>query len=222
LEKNSDAPRNFLSLGKAANINFASGSYYIFDNKVFRGSDIVKLDPSESPVEIEGQITFFSPHGLSRNIQNIENQNLFYSNMNIRVFSPEEIVDALGKILILDLENLENMDDLINKIKDEKKYKAILVRSYGLGNVPYPIKNAIENVSSEKIILNISRGLVSETSDRYTTSLGYVNKKSKYKVLSGHKMNKSVAIAFLTRVILEELSHTEAHTLLQKYQKERY
>ncbi|MEK7063565.1 MAG: helix-turn-helix domain-containing protein, partial [Patescibacteria group bacterium] len=48
-EPNSDAPKNFRDLAQATHLPLQPGAYYIFDHTIFKGGDIVKVDPNENP-----------------------------------------------------------------------------------------------------------------------------------------------------------------------------
>jgi L-asparaginase/Glu-tRNA(Gln) amidotransferase subunit D len=225
-EPNSDAPRNFLNLAKAANFQLSPGAYYVFDNKFFLGSDIAKIDPSENPTEIDGSITFYSPHRLSKSLQNFSINNP--SNKHKKEvgslpehYSPVQILKKLNRILVICLENLTSIDDEIIKIKNVKKYDAILIESFALGNAPNPIKKALSEIAGKKLILNISRCLVADTSNRYSSSLEQINTNSESQIMSGGKMSKSVGLALLTRILLEEMTNDQASKLLTKYKNSR-
>lgn len=226
LEKGSDAPRNFYDLAHATRLPLLPGAYYIFNRTIYKGGDFVKVDPDETPANLEGQLTFFAPHrthtrvgflgeGTVRRSEHTVNKAL------LPKYSTEEIFDAINSIATINLGSLNDIDSTIERILDPN-YPGVVIVSHAPGNTPYPIRNAvIEAVKKGKLVINVSRCISSLVNDRYYMSLSNIEerelKNEKARVIDGGRLSSGVAKAVLTRALLEKLNQEKTQKLVQSY-----
>jgi L-asparaginase/Glu-tRNA(Gln) amidotransferase subunit D/transcriptional regulator with XRE-family HTH domain len=222
-EKHSDAPANFNFLAQATQFDLAKGAYYLFNNNIFIGGDLVKIDPSENPVSIEGMHTFFAPHGTSTNLLNMRN----FSKLNPRKpstlanYDPIELFESLNQILTIDLGDQNDIDDIVATIRSDK-YRAIILKSHGLGNAPHIISEALKQALDDgKYVINISRTLIGETSGRYQTSLFHSKSLPEGMLIDGKTLNAQTARAFALLAILEDWTIDTLQSEIEKYVKFR-
>lgn len=227
-EEKSDAPDNFNNLALVAHANLKPGAYFIFNQTVYSGADVVKIDPRENPRRmVEGLQTFYAPQATDINITFLKvtknnYQQTNYQASNLPNWRSKEIFTAMNKVVTVDLGDQNSLDHEIKKIRDTQ-YKAILIKSHGLGNTLNPIRLAIiEAIKNGKLVLNVSRCLLSKVSKRYYVSLGSINnrelKHSKNKIiLDGGELNHFSGRSILVRALLEKRSQKQTQELINKY-----
>lgn len=228
-EWNSDAPKNFSDLVKLAGANLPAGAYWVFGGFLYRASDLVKIDPLESR-KIENYSTFFAPRLTARYTKKVIAENhIFYpisgtaapNNHISQKITTESLFDALTQVEILDIGNQSNTANDVVQILN-KNCKAIIVASHSLGNASNPIRYACTQAAlNGKLVLIVSRSLIGEVNERYTTSLLGINGKELMgtgkHIISGHRLNKNVAKAIMTRAIQDDLNQKQAQTLINSY-----
>jgi L-asparaginase/Glu-tRNA(Gln) amidotransferase subunit D len=232
-EWNSDAPKNFSDLFQLAGVHLPAGSYWIFGSHLYRASDMLKIDPTESR-RIENFTTFFAPRLTSRHTKKMIGENSLFNiekgasvmeDHPIKSLTTQKLFNAMNEIEVIDLGSLNPVHEDVAKILDPKK-KAVIIAAHALGNANNPIKNAVIEASRNgKIVLVIDKSLLGVVNGRYAAGLIWVNNNSladgKYLVLSGHKMNKATARAILTRALVENFNQHETQQLINSYCESR-
>ena len=223
-EENSDAPQNFHDLAQATHLPLQPGAYYIFDRTIFKGGDVVKVDPNEHPTSLEGMMTFFAPQRTHARVGVLETGSIRRESHGgvhgpIISYSAERIFTAMNSVYTV---NLGDMPDMDAAVKDMENAKAIVVVSHALGNTPYPIRRAvIDAVRAGKPVINVSRALMGNTNERYYVSLGSVNerelKDTDFTVIEGGRLSNRTAKALLVRALLEGRDQTSTNALVQQY-----
>lgn len=229
-EKNSDAPANFHDVAKVVHLPLPTGAYYVFHRTVYRGGDIVKIDPSEEPRNIEGLITFFAPHQTTLKIdfsKPTADVTVAQTNADtLKLFTTEKLYEVMNKIVTIDLGDMNAIDDEVAKILSPQ-YLGVIIESHALGGVPVPIREAvIKAVKAGKLVLNVSRSLIGETNTRYYASLLGVNNNELLnesgKVLNGGKLSQRVGKAILSRALVEGRGQEEAQRLIEEFLGRRF
>ncbi|MBI5470451.1 helix-turn-helix domain-containing protein [Candidatus Kaiserbacteria bacterium] len=226
-ETHSDAPQNFHDLAFATHLPLMPGAYYIFNKTIYRGGDLIKVDPKEEPSTLEGMITFFAPQRTQTRIGYLQAQTRNPgSSRKLVTYSSKKIFDAMNSIVTIDLGDNNPIEHEVAKILDPR-FPSVIVKSHALGNAPNPIRNAVKAaILKGKSVMNVSRCLMGETDDRYYVSLSNLNKrelaKSSKKVLEGGKLNHMTAKAILTRALLEKRSQKETQELIDAYSKRTF
>jgi L-asparaginase/Glu-tRNA(Gln) amidotransferase subunit D len=232
-EWNSDAPKNFIDLTQVVGANLPAGAYWIFGSHIYRASDFVKIDPLESR-RIENYTTFFSPRLTARYTKKVVEENHIFrthlgnsapKNHVLQKINTTNLYHAITQVGIVDLGDQRNTHQDFLEILDDRT-KAVIIAAHSLGNVNNPIKYAcVQAALKGKLIIVVSRSLIGEVNERYAASLLGVNEKdllgSGKFVLSGHKMNKNVAKAVVTRAILEGFDQRQTQTLINTYCESR-
>lgn len=230
-EKNSDAPQNIYDTAYATHLNLLPGAYYVFHGSVYRGGDIVKIDPSEEPKSVEGQTTFFAPHRTQTKVgyfspQKVDNGFDFKNIDSLKMYSSKQLFDKFNAVVSVDLGDNNPIDHEVSKILSEKN-EAVIIKSHALGNVPSPIrKAAIEAVKRGKLIINVSRCLIGQINDRYYVSLSSANKRElkndNNMIINGGKLNQKTAKALMIRALLEKRDQKRTKQLVDKYSERTY
>lgn len=232
-EWNSDAPKNFVDLFQIAGAHLPAGGYWVFGSHLYRASDMLKIDPTESR-RIENYTTFFAPRLTSRYTKKVIGENsLFHPSKGSSVSKSHPIAslttlglfDAMHQIDVVDLGSLNSVHDDVEKILDPKK-KAVIIAAFALGNANNQIKHAAAEAAKQgKLVLAIDKSLLGVVNGRYEAGLIWVNSQelagSKHRILSGYRMNKATARAILTRAIIENCSQEKAQQLITRYCESR-
>lgn len=234
-ESNSDAPQNFVDLGRVARVDLVSGAYWVFQGNLYRASDLVKIDPEETR-RFEDQSTFLAPHKTNESIDNLLDRNgtpkVAHSpaayivpqlNHVIHSVSIERLYGALQRIRVYDLGD-QNPGGLLEHYIHDPCIKAIIVAGHSLGNVDNLTRSdLIEAARNGKLVIGTSRTLISATSDTYAASMFSANRNtmelsaSGMIIISAHKLNKATARALVVRALLEELDQVETQKLFDRY-----
>ncbi len=232
-EWNSDAPKNFSDLFHLVHAHLPTGVYWVFASHLYRASDMVKIDPLETR-RIENYSTFFSPRLTARHVKKVVGENnVFYTEQGIspdqshisKKTNTKRLYDAMNEVYTVDLSNQNSVDEEIEKILDSK-HKAIIIATHSLGNVSNPIRFACQKAAEDgKLIFIVSRSLIGEVNERYAASLlrantDYLLSKGK-QLISGYKLNKSVARALAIRALDENLSQQQTQELVNIYCQSR-
>lgn len=232
-EWNSDAPKNFVDLLQLAGAHIPAGSYWVFASHVYRASDMLKIDPTESR-RIENFTTFFAPRLTSRYTKKLIGENsLFHPSHGapvggdhpIRRLTTQKLFGALDAIDIVDLGSLNPIHDDVAKIVDPNK-KAVIVAAFALGNANNHIKKAVAHAAKNgKIVVVIDKSLLGVVQGRYEAGLLWVNTNelagSKHTVLSGHRLGKATAKAIVARALVEGCSQQATQELIIRYCESR-
>lgn len=232
VEKDSDAPRNFLDLSRLANLDVPPGGYWVFQGNLYTASDVIKIDPGEDR-RIEEQSTFHSPH--RKNIKMADAVNLFkrvdpntrsapsQEHITHRI-SVEKLYDALESIYNPDLGKKDSVPRIVIPGIRNPLNKAVIISAHSLGNTSNGIRNAcIKEARGGKLIAGISRTLVSATNEEYASSLFGANTneaelgKTGKRIIYGHKLNSSVANALMVRALIAKLDQEQTQTLFTTY-----
>lgn len=229
-EVDSDAVVNFYELMVASHMSLKPGAYYVYNHHIYNGVDFLKIDPSEHPKNLEGMMTFYSPHGTQINLNFLDSENSAttikqYNSKGIREWSAKEIYKAMNRVITINLTNQNPIDEEIDKIKSQNS-SAVLIEAHALGNVPFPIrKAAVEAAEKGKKVMVISRCLVGKVTNRYFMALINANsnelKSSDNKILNGKKLNALTSRAILIRSILENRDSSEIQDLIDKLSYQR-
>ena len=232
-EWNSDAPKNFSDMIQLAGANLPTGAYWIFGSHVYRASDFLKIDPLETR-RIENYSTFFAPRLTARYARKvIEENHVFHlhpgqeapKNHISQKTSVESLFQAMEAVETIDLGDQNPIYKDVERIIN-KDTKAIILAAHSLGNVSGPIKYAcIEAVKNGKLVILVSRTLIGYVNERYGSGLLRINANelsgSGKQLISGHKMNKYIARAIVTRAIEEKLNQKETQELINSYCESR-
>ncbi len=224
-ESNSDAPVNFNDLAKIVHFPLPAGAYYVFNHTIYSGGDIVKIDPSEEPRNIEGLITFFAPHQTTLKISDLAQiasapVQLKHAE-TLKLFTSKKLYEVMNSIVTIDLGDVNAIDDEVAKILSPK-YPGVIIESHALGGVPAPIRKAvITAVKAGKLVLNVSRSLIGATNTRYSVSLLGINNNELLnepgKVLNGGKLSQRAGKAILSRALMEGRGQEESQGLIGEY-----
>lgn len=228
-EWNSDAPKNFSDLVKLAGVNLPAGAYWIFAGHLYRASDFVKIDPLEIR-RIENYSTFFAPRLTARYTKKVIAENHIFhpesgtaalKNHISQKVTTGNLYDALTQVEIVDVGNQSNVSNEIAQILN-KNYKGIVISAHGLGNVNNVVRYAcVQAVLSGKLVMIVSRSLIGEVNERYAVGLLSINGKELMgtgkHIISGHRLNKNVAKAIMTRAIQENLDQKKTQILINSY-----
>jgi L-asparaginase/Glu-tRNA(Gln) amidotransferase subunit D len=230
-EKQSDAPANFHNLAASTHLPLHPGAYYIFHQTLYKGGDIIKVDPNEDPTSLEGMMTFFAPQRTQTKIGFLQNglRQAHHTNLKKSIdypYSAEALYETINSVITINLGDLNSISNEIEKILNPQ-YKAILIQSHALGNTPNTIKKTSEEALKQgKLVINCSRCLISNTSERYGASLSSLNqrelKNSPNKILSAKKLNNRIAKALLVRALLEKRDQSETQKLIDSYIKRTF
>ncbi len=220
-EAHSDAPQNFSDAAQAARMHLPAGAYYIFNNFIYRGSDMVKIDPHEDPQSLEGMVTFFSPHRTQKNLKNDTLKSMAKAQIESSSWSASQINTALQQIVTLDLGHANPIELEVKKLEDPS-FKAVIIAAHALGNASLPIRRAVlKAVRENKLVMVVSRCLIGETSDRYSASLTSVNTRElvdeKVLLINGKKLGVFAARGILLRALLEEKNQAQTQEFVDKY-----
>ncbi|MBD3245134.1 MAG: helix-turn-helix domain-containing protein [Candidatus Moranbacteria bacterium] len=229
-EPKSDALVNFYELMVASHMQLKPGAYYVYNHHIYQGVDFLKIDPSEHPKKLEGMMTFYAPHSTQTNLNFLDTENNFgavkKNNRAIRCFSAKEIFRAMNQVITINLANQNPLEEEISKITHKTKYKAVIIESHALGNVPFPIRRAaVKAVKMGKKVIVVSRCLVGKITNRYFMAIINTNnnelRKSSNKILNGHKLNSLSARAIMVRSILEKKDSEQTQDLIDKLSYQR-
>lgn len=226
-EWNSDAPKNFSDLIQLAGAHLPSGAYWVFGSHLYRASDMLKIDPTESR-RIENFTTFLAPRLTSQFTKKVIGENPLHhptkgqkvkQDHPISTLTGEKLFDALNAIETVDLGNLNAVYDDVERITSNKK--AVIVSGFALGNGSNPIKKAIIQASQKgKIVIITDRTLLGVVSGRYEAGLIWAGN-GQVRAISGHKMGQSAARAVLVRAIVQQLDSAKTQELINKYCESR-
>ncbi len=232
-EWNSDAPKNFSDMLQLTGAHIPAGSYWVFGSHLYRASDMLKLDPTESR-RIENFSTFFSPRLTSRHTKKVIGENaLFHANKDysahpnhpLHNLTTQKLYDALNAIEIVDLGNLNPIQEDVARIADPDK-KAVIIAAFALGNANNLIKKAAAGAAKQgKIVIVVDKSLLGVVNERYEAGLLSVNRGelagSKHLLISGHRMSKATARAVVARALVEGLDQSQAQDLVINYCESR-
>jgi len=232
----SDAPRNFVHAAKLANRDLPPGGYWVFQENLYSASDVVKIDPLEDR-PIEGQTTFHSPHQKNVSILSALKQYGPAQWDARKAPSPEHVIhkvtaenlyDALESIYNPDLGKKDSVSATLRPGIRNPKHKAVVISTHSLGNTSNGIRDVcIKEAYGGKLIVGISRTLISATNEEYAASLFGVNQNPRElggtgkMVIYGHKLNSSVANALIVRALIEKLDQTQTQELFTQYAQSR-
>lgn len=237
VEASSDAPQNFLDTARLTHWNLQTGAYWVFQRNIYKASDLVKIDPTESR-SIENQSTFYSPHGQNIHTESGLLKRYGSSKWEDRKVPPkshivhrigvENLYDALEGIYNPDLGRKDSIPRIVIPGIRDPKNKAIVIAAHSLGNTSNGIRNAcIKEARKGKLIAGVSRTLVGATNEEYAASLFGANRNSDELggtgniIVYGHKLNSSVANALMVRALLENFNQTQTQDLFTKYAQSR-
>ena len=232
-EWNSDAPKNFSDLFQLAGAHLPAGSYWVFGSHLYRASDMLKIDPTESR-RIENFTTFFAPRLTSRYAKKAIGENALFAppsvdalpkNHALHALSTEKLYDALDAIDIVDLGNLNPVQEDMQRIIDPSK-KAVIIAAFALGNASNLIKKAaLEATRKGKIVVIVDKSLLGVVSERYEAGLIGLNRRSlansKHALISGQRMSKATARAVVSRALVEGLDQPQTQELIIRYCESR-
>lgn len=232
-EWNSDAPKNFSDMIQLAGANLPSGCYWVFGSHVYRASDFLKIDPLETR-RIENYSTFFAPRLTARYAKKvIEENHVFHLHPGHEAWqdhisqktSMQSLFDAMQTVDTIDLGDQNPIDNDAERIMS-KDTKAIVLAAHSLGNVSGPIKYAcVEAVKNGKLVILVSRTLIGYVNERYGSSLLRINAEelsgTGKQLIAGHKMNKYICRAIVTRAVEEKLNQKETQELINAYCESR-
>lgn len=223
-------------------IDRISGAFLVFDGKVHWGADVIKVDPLARTKDDEEEM-FFSPaqrarvdyrdlpksgvpvksiyHGDSPAENWTKICSLPSENHITRKLSMFELYDAMNNVDVVDLGDQNPVWNQVQTILDPGK-KAIIVETHGLGNANNLIKSACSEAARQgKTIMIISRTLFGEVIPTDVQALTDVNNKelqgTNKRVITGHRLNKATARAFLERALLEGLDQKKTQGLVDFY-----
>lgn len=237
IEAGSDAPQNFLDTGRIAHWDLPVGAYWIFQRNLYKASDLVKIDPTESR-RIEMQSTFHSPHEQNIYIESVSLKNFGAAKWELRKAPPashiihrvsvEALYDAMESIYNPDLGRKDSIPRIVIPGIRDPQNKGVVIAAHSLGNTGNGVRNAcIQEARKGKLIAGISRTLVGATNEEYAASLFGANRipdelgGSGKIIIYGHKLNSAVANALMVRALLEKLDQHQAQGLFSKYAKSR-
>lgn len=234
-EAGSDAPENFVNLGKLAHIDLNSGAYWVFQGNIYRASDFVKIDPQESRL-IEKQSTFHSPHEKQQTIGGVlsigrkaewESRQAPQPEHAVHKLTAESLYDAAESVYTDDLGSGNSIPKFMKAYYDPEN-KAIVVGAHSLGNVDNARRRDAVNIAKTgKLVIDVSRTLIGAVSEEYAASLLSANRNPQELggtgkiIISAHKLNKAVSHALAARAILEGLDQVQTQKLFDDYARSR-
>lgn len=225
-EENSDAPQNFHDLAQATHLPLQPGAYYVFDRTIFKGGDITKVDPNENPTSLEGLTTFFAPQRTHARVGVLETGAIRRENHSgltgpVLTYSAVDVFDTMNSVYTLNLGDMPDMDDAARAVANEST-KGLVVVSHALGNVPDSARRiALDAARAGKLVINVSRALMGNTSERYYVALGSANERelkgTDTLILDGGRLSNRSAKALLVRALLEKRSQQSTKELVEAY-----
>ena len=237
VEASSDAPQNFLDTARITHWNLPVGAYWVFQRNLYKASDLVKIDPTESR-RIEMQSTFHSPHEQNIYIESVSLKNFEPAQWELRKAPPEShivnkisvenLYDAMESIYNPDLGRKDSIPRIVIPGIRNPRNKGVVIAAHSLGNTGNGVRNAcVQEARKGKLIAGISRTLVGATNEEYAASLFGANRApeelggSGKVIIYGHKLNSAVANALMVRALLENLDQSQAQALFTKYAQSR-
>lgn len=225
-EAHSDAPRDFHDLVQATHLPLQPGAYYIFDRTVFKGGDITKVDPSENPTSLEGMLTFFAPQRTHARLGVLETGAIRRENHKgltgpAFTYSAEDMFNAMNAVFTVNLGDMPDINETLPLIRDASN-KAVIIVSHALGNIPDPIRRAaLDAAKAGKLVMNVSRSLMGDTTNRYYVALGSANERelkgTNFRILEGGRLSNRAAKALLVRALLEKRDQEATAKLVESY-----
>ena len=120
--------------------------------------------------------------------------------------------------------DLGNQNDISNEVKQilDPNRKAVVIAAHSLGNASNPIRHAcVQAALLGKLVMIVSRTLIGEVNERYAASILGADSRELIgtgkQIISGHKLNKNVAKALLTRAVQEKLDQKKTQALVNLY-----
>src|SRR3989338_1924888 len=236
VEAGSDAPQNFLDAARLANRDLPPGAYWVFQGNLYKGSDVIKVDPTESRL-IEQQSTFHSPHQHNIPIASVskeygparwEARKSPSESHIVHKITVENLYDTLESIYNPDLGKKDSIPRIVIPGIRDSKNRAVVIAAHSLGNTGNGVRYAcIKEALKGKPIVGISRTLISATNEEYAASLFGANRNpeelggTKRIIIYGHKFNSSVANALMARALLENFNQAQTQELFTKYAQSR-
>jgi len=236
MEENSDAPRNFVDLGKLTRIDLPPGAYWVFQGDIHTASDFIKIDPTETRA-IEGQTTFHSPHRTNQRIDNVlelgrkanwEARRPPELDHVIWKMKPESLFEALDGVYTIDLGSQNSLSKIVLEPIYDDHTKGIVIAAHSLGNVSNRIRfDAVRVAKEGKLVVDVSRTLIGDVNEEYAASLLSANRNPEELagtgklIISAHKLSKSTARALTSRAILDGLDQQQTQELFTAYARSR-
>mgnify|MGYP001586035575 CR=1 FL=1 len=225
-EQNSDVKQNLYNLMQVSKANLPAGGYWVFSGQVFPASDFMKISPFEAR-SIDALSNFYSPHLKSETVEQVlqKYKNSRHSNSSktshISYTSTlENLFSAMQKVAIVDLGDLNELAYEAKRILDPH-IKAIVIAAHSYGNAGNSIQYLCKQAALQnKLVIVVSRCLIGEVLEKWSTSLLKINHELKVKgkrVINGHKLNKHVAKALATRAVQEGLDQKQTQELFERY-----
>mgnify|MGYP003393944306 CR=1 FL=1 len=225
-EEHSDAPQNFHDLAQATHLPLQPGAYYLFDRTIFKGGDITKVDPNESPTSLEGMMTFFAPQRTHARLGVLETGSIRRESHSGRAgavinFSAMEMFTAMNGVFTVNLGDMPDIKETITAMQSSEN-RAIVIVGHALGNIPYPIRRAaVDAARAGKLVINVSRSLMGNTTNRYYVALGSANERELQGtgklIIEGGPLSNRSAKALLVRALLEGCDQSSASALVEQY-----
>ena len=228
------APEGYFGPGRAR-----SGGYWLFGNSLFHAWDVVKVDPAEMRTDgVEGYGTFWAPYGSDFKLDKLFEEDAYEMCKTAPDYmtpGPDHILNqltlsklykAIGQVYTLDLGSQNTTESSIREIFNPD-YHAIVVATHGMGTVNDRLRAAcVEATKKGKIIVAGSRCLLAETNNRYVGSLPNANEHelidSGNKIVTAHKLNKTMARALAIRALLEKRGQIGTQMLIDDYTSDRW
>ncbi|MEK7530324.1 MAG: helix-turn-helix domain-containing protein [Patescibacteria group bacterium] len=225
-EEHSDAPRNFHDLAQATHLPLMPGAYYLFDRTIFKGGDITKVDPSENPTSLEGLVTFFAPQRTHARLGvletgSIRRENRLGSAGPVFNFGARDIFTAMNAVFTVNLGDMPDIKETV-AVMNNPENRAMVIVGHALGNIPYPIRRAaVEAAHAGKLVINVSRSLMGNTTNRYYVALGSANERELQGtgklIVEGGRLSNRSAKALLVRALLENRDQASTSALVEQY-----
>lgn len=225
-EDHSDAPKNFHDLAAATHLPLQPGAYYLFDRTIFKGGDITKVDPNESPTALEGMVTFFAPQRTHARLGVLETGSIRRESHSGVASAPIgyaaiDVFNAMNAVFTVNLGDMPDIKETIAAMQSSEN-RAIVVVGHALGNIPYPIRRAaVEAAEAGKLVINVSRSLMGNTTNRYFVALGSATERELKGtgkiIIEGGRLSNRSAKALLVRALLEKRDQKSADSLVEQY-----
>ncbi len=232
---NSDAPRNFIDLAKVSHADLASGAYWVFHGDLYQAADLVKFDPQETR-KLEGHSTFYAPHQTARSIDALIDSGQSSNWQKCMAPGPEHVASRITTEALYEASNSVYVADLTDQNSGwmnmdrifDPEVKAVVVAAHSFGSVDNEIRMDLVNAAKQgKLIVSTSRALIGEINENYESALLGANQDprelggSGKRIISGHRLNKTIARALVTRALLEGLDQQETQQLFDTYAESR-
>lgn len=229
-EDNSDAPEQVQSLFETLNHSVDSGVHWSWLGHLYSGGDLIKWNPTEVGMAINGSVpTFLAPHGTNKEINTLPPfQVLDYEIPRghiLRSLDWESVLTAMNQVVVVDLSYANDVKDEARRILSDK-YSAVIVLGLGLGNINNPTRKVVAEAAKLGKNVFISSSVPAPSVEtRYAVAGLSINNEelanSNTMILNPGRVGVYAIRGLAARSVLEGRSQKETQELIDIYAGER-